>query len=67
MLTGSISLERLKAVARRNAKLLQPSGSVKVKKFTSAHAPWSETLAGLGLGTALWCRGIETIESRFIV
>jgi hypothetical protein len=38
MLTSSISLKRLKSVARRNAKILQPDGGIKVEQFTPAHA-----------------------------
>jgi len=38
VLTSSISLERLQAVARRNAEILQLSGGVKVEQFTPSHA-----------------------------
>ena len=38
MLTSSVALERLKAVARRNAKLLQLPDGVKVQQLTPARA-----------------------------
>jgi hypothetical protein len=38
MLTGSVSSERLEAVARRHAQLLQLPGGVKVKQLTPGHA-----------------------------
>ncbi len=38
VLTRSISLKRLDAVARRNAKVLQPPGGVKIEQFASGHA-----------------------------
>ena len=38
MLARSIPPERLKPAARRNAKILQPPGSMKVEQFTPTHA-----------------------------
>ena len=37
VLTSSIALERFKAVARRNAKLVKAYRRVKVEQFTAAH------------------------------
>jgi hypothetical protein len=38
MLATAISPERLKPVARRNSKIFQLPGGVKVEQFTPAHA-----------------------------
>jgi hypothetical protein len=38
VLTSSISFERLQAVTRRNAEILDLSGGVKVEQFTPSHA-----------------------------
>jgi hypothetical protein len=67
MLTSSIPLERLN---RCKAEREVPPASWQREGravYGGSRVRWPETPARIGLGTALPCHGIETIESRFIV